>query len=699
MRKLVLLAGLLALCALNAMAQIPQITQISPAPNTTAAVSSANITITWNTALASTTANADNIKVWGSQTGLLTTASITLSTNGTVVTINPANNFKAGEQIYVSVTTAIQSTAGTAMASSQTWSFTTEAQGGVSFLSLASYPTIGEKLTSITAGDIDGDGDIDIIQTSLDTVYILKNNNGTFDIDSRFLGSTYPDPNIYSALLLDRENSGILDLLVFSENNKTGNFFGNNGVGEFTATTTVTYPTTGSIPSTADLDGDGNLDILKGHRYSLGTLHTTSSAIAPYGILWDSYSAAGDIDGDGDQDVVISDPASPNNKLHILTNDGSASFTFQSTLINAPNSNYISTIRLADMDNDGDLDIIFFDDALPLSIYKNNGNLTFSEELLSFIPGITNQFNIGDFNGDGAVDLVYALNGSIYTALNNGNLSFSAPVAIGCYDTDFPLIVNRGSLLSVADINSDGRVDILVAGGINDKKVYLNSLTSAIQLSTSAIAFATTAIGATTTTSVSLSFSNLSQDISFTSPSTHFTVSVDNVNFASSTTVTAGSTSPQPIYVRFSPWTAELHVSTITSSLGCGYDISLTGEGTPLPDGMVVNTLNDGPGSLRYALENATSGTVITFADGLDNTFTITDWPIIIHHRLNINFQDIIGGLIINSGAFPAIQFDCGSQGSILTGVSVLSSHPSGGVISTCPDIRPTKVQKKPVDL
>jgi hypothetical protein len=96
-------------------------------------------------------------------------------------------------------------------------------------------------------------------------------------------------------------------------------------------------------------------------------------------------------------------------------------------------------------------------------------------------------------------------------------------------------------------------------------------------------------------------------------------------------------------------------------------------------------------------LESATSGTVITFAGGATSGFfDLSGGPIVISHRLSIDFSSIVpGGITINSGADPGILFECGAAGTSLTGIRIIGSNPANAVITNCPSIRPVKVQEK----
>ena len=162
------------------------------------------------------------------------------------------------------------------------------------------------------------------------------------------------------------------------------------------------------------------------------------------------YDAA-DMDGDGDLDLVTAS-TSINYGLRWYENDGFARFTAR--LISAGGSD----VKIADIDKDGDLDILFFNGKL--SVLVNNGIAEFTEKvLIENIYGVS--LSVADLDGDTDLDLVATVGsgGSSGTfALNryenNGDCSF----ATATIDTG----VGRNTL--IADLNGDGALDILAAG-------------------------------------------------------------------------------------------------------------------------------------------------------------------------------------------------------------------------------------------
>jgi len=164
------------------------------------------------------------------------------------------------------------------------------------------------------------------------------------------------------------------------------------------------------------------------------------------------YIRSGDIDIDGDIDLVI------NNAVYI--NNGNALFNISQTL------NQQGRPDIFDADNDNDLDIMISNIGT-IYYYKNDGLGNFS--FFSTFPGSV--WAYGDLSGNGLMDITYFVNTSeVRTAFNfNGNF-ISNPVV-----TLFGQCVNNGDLydnLLIDDYNNDGNMDIMaISGWINGSSI------------------------------------------------------------------------------------------------------------------------------------------------------------------------------------------------------------------------------------
>jgi hypothetical protein len=277
----------------------------------------------------------------------------------------------------------------------------------------------------------------------------------------------------------------------------------------------------------ADFNNDNMADIVAGDtagdvRFYAGPL---TGAPVSEGVMvidqsfHDAYSlAAGDFNGDGNEDFILARTTDANEgQLHLYLGNGNG--TFQSTgypqvgvLIGVAGLDPMG-LAVADVDGDGDLDLVsgervnttVSDDTADVILWRNQlaqGNpLVFSPETI--IQGVDRGFSpdpdqppyfppevnlhayglaLGDVTGDGLPDLVlgdYAH--YLYVYRNTGGGSFS-PISYNNISTGTrpyayaraDELINEGMPLTLADVNDDGRLDILTGNaGSGDGAVTL----------------------------------------------------------------------------------------------------------------------------------------------------------------------------------------------------------------------------------
>jgi hypothetical protein len=192
-----------------------------------------------------------------------------------------------------------------------------------------------------------------------------------------------------------------------------------------------------------------------------------------------SANAWGDIDGDGDKDLLIVGQKSyEGGRANIFRNEGNLSFAAIACPITA--SSY-GSVALGDADNDGDLDLVASgeiinegsDASLFTRLYKNDGSGNFSEMDIALPVNAEGSLNWVDYDNDGDLDLDicgYASTAWVFGHVlyeNHGNWSFS--------DSGISM-PTAGHSTAWADYDRDGRMDFILWGGHYDSTVvYRNT--------------------------------------------------------------------------------------------------------------------------------------------------------------------------------------------------------------------------------
>lgn len=283
-----------------------------------------------------------------------------------------------------------------------------------------------EYLTAIVSADFDNDGDADLatVNSNTDDLTILLNDgNGNFTITSRPETGAVPEEMVSA----DFNGDGDVDLAVtvaeISPENDIQNepgiqIFLNSGNGDFVLDSSVPTYTPGYTAfadlTEADFDGDGDVDILAGSGngvaiYSVITnngngLFTSSEVTLlsedPDNAPEFENIASGDIDNDGDIDVVAT---LANNELLTLINDGTSLFT---PSLSAYVGNMVSG-TLSDFDSDGDLDLITSAVGInEIHLLTNDGTgvLVSTSDPISIPLGDSISISVGDLNNDDNID-------------------------------------------------------------------------------------------------------------------------------------------------------------------------------------------------------------------------------------------------------------------------------------------------------
>jgi hypothetical protein len=273
----------------------------------------------------------------------------------------------------------------------------------------------GEKLQDV--GDLNHDGVPDLLVSNYfanGIVVYLGNGALQFDGGTRYDTATHGGPSLIADVDHDG-NADVISLSFGSGNPVRLHLFrglGNGALGP--KTTFETGLANGEWPSLRTINGA--LEILAGERSGhLGLLHfangTLSVSRLVAGPQFDLSSTFGDVNGDGIADIIDTDldEAGVNESIYITLANADGSFRERRQLARPRKAAFPAQVRVSDLDGDGHADLVVSDfQTNQLYFYRGNGAGDFAEGVAIDAGGPVNAFDIGDVNGDGYPDLVTA---------------------------------------------------------------------------------------------------------------------------------------------------------------------------------------------------------------------------------------------------------------------------------------------------
>ena len=345
-----------------------------------------------------------------------------------------------------------------------------------------------ESLTGLSMdakpADIDADGDLDIVIANehRPNILLINDGEGVFsDESARRLPQKERDSE--DVAIADFNGDSAPDIFIVSEDDTENELYLNDGTGHFTdASGRIPVEGTSNAVLSQDLNNDQLPDIIIGNNGQNQIL--INQGDAQWNVETDERLPKlndvtqdielGDVNGDGHPDLLVGNE----DKNRLLINNGEGVFTDETDerLVFRESPEETREADFGDIDNDGDLDILFanvraFVDNADMQnrILINNGEGRFTDETAQRLPEAEHRSFDGDLfdlDSDGDLDLIFsntqlrsqsATAFTVYT--NNGDGAFTDHTGqlLPTSATGF------GFDAEYADFNSDGKKDLFLA--------------------------------------------------------------------------------------------------------------------------------------------------------------------------------------------------------------------------------------------
>lgn len=352
-------------------------------------------------------------------------------------------------------------------------------------------------LSSLEFADVDNDSDVDLLIMGRNVDFInvanlyINDGEGNYSLDQ---GSNIEGLSSGDLSFGDIDNDNDLDLIVTGRNTnmtRRTELYLNDGSGVFTVQSQVQFESVaGSKVELGDLNNDGLLDVVligfTGSEAQTNVyLNTGNATFTEVSTIFEDVFlgdiAIFDADNDTDNDVLITGSGNSNNRVsELYLNNGDGTFIESS---NSLTGSISSSVAVADIDSDNDLDIIISGLSLvnglqepSTTLYINNGMGEYTASTQSFINVGRGNVVFEDIDNDQDLDIfisgVDEDDAIIYSFYLNDGLGVYVPFV------DSNILAVREGSLDFADVNGDGTQDIAITGksseDIESSRLYIN---------------------------------------------------------------------------------------------------------------------------------------------------------------------------------------------------------------------------------
>ncbi|NVK03929.1 MAG: T9SS type A sorting domain-containing protein [Flavobacteriia bacterium] len=369
-----------------------------------------------------------------------------------------------------------------------------------------------EEVEQVEIGDIDGDGDNDIIVDQLANLnaFLLGTNDGNYNFSFSFINFSGAPAELYGVADMDSDGlddvigayfdfnvnlfrvvvmesdtvgghsftehtvttrgytregvvgqftgSSLPDILLSADNGGTTLFLaGNSGNFNFSIAAQPTVLTSARVYMPDDYDGDGDLDVilvsneiqLLKSGLSTGSGFTRQTIISNYASIPRDW---GDVNGDGRKDLLLG----ARGRIEVWTQDQNG--TYEAHWANDQGGRY--TMEIMDVDMNGKLDLVMTDNDELYHIDQTSTEHFLNTRIyeptgMTITTGDINDIQPFDKDGDGDMDMLMTYRGDIYLLTNN-NGTFSASLVNSNS--------NGVSRIDTADFDGDGNLEFVVVG-------------------------------------------------------------------------------------------------------------------------------------------------------------------------------------------------------------------------------------------